>query len=131
LSCACARAERIGCQVVGIDLSPRMVVWAKQRAKSEHVTNRVEFRVADAQKLPFEDARFDAVIPESVLSFVPGKSKALREFIRVTKSGGYVALNESCWLSMASLLAGRRNARRGKMLSSKILTNTRQTLDTD
>jgi ubiquinone/menaquinone biosynthesis C-methylase UbiE len=95
---ACARARRIGCQVVGIDLSPRMVEWAKQRAKDEHITNRVEFRAADAQELPFEDERFDAVITESVLSFVPDKSKALHEFVRVTKPGGFVGLNESGWL---------------------------------
>lgn len=96
---ACARAKRNGCQVVGIDLSPRMVEWARQRAQGERVTGRVEFRVADAQKLPFEDGCFDAVITESVLAFVPDKSKALRESIRVTRDGGYIGLNESCWLS--------------------------------
>lgn len=95
---ACGRAKRNGCRVVGIGLSPRMVEWAKQRARSERVTDRVEFRVADAQQLPFEEARFDAVITESVLSFVPDKPKALREFMRVTKPGGYIGLNESCWL---------------------------------
>ncbi len=95
---ACGRAKRTGCQVVGIDLSPRMVEWAKQRARSARVTDQVEFRVADAQQLPFEDGRFDAVITESVLSFVPDKPKALREFMRVTKPGGYIGLNESCWL---------------------------------
>ncbi len=95
---ACGRATRNGCQVVGIDLSPHMVEWAKQRARSERVTDRVEFRVADAQQLPFEEGCFDAVITESVLSFVPDKPKALREFMRVTKPGGYIGLNESCWL---------------------------------
>lgn len=60
--------------------------------------DRAEFRVADAQKLPFEDAHFDAVITESVLSFVPEKPLALREFMRVTKPGGYIGLNESCWV---------------------------------
>ncbi len=74
---ACARARQTGCQVVGIDLSSRMVVWAKER---------------------FEDERFDAVITESVLSFVPDKPLALREFMRVTKPGGYIGLNESCWV---------------------------------
>ncbi len=95
---ACARARQTGCRVVGIDLSPRMIEWATQRARSERVTDRVEFRVADAQQLPFEDERFDAVITESVLSFVPDKPLALREFLRVTKPGGYIGLNESCWV---------------------------------
>lgn len=95
---ACARARQTGCQVVGIDLSPRMVEWSRRRARQEHVLDRAEFRVADAQRLPFEDGRFDAVITESVLSFVPDKPLALCEFIRVTKPGGYIGLNESCWV---------------------------------
>ncbi len=94
----CARAKQTGCQVVGIDLSPRMVEWARQRARRGHVTDRTEFRVADAQQLPFADEYFDAVITESVLAFVPDKPLALREFIRVTRPGGYIGLNESCWV---------------------------------
>ncbi len=95
---ACARARQTGCRVVGIDLSPRMVEWATERARRERVSDLTEFRVADAQRLPFEDERFDAVITESVLSFVHDKSRALREFIRVTKPGGCIGLNESCWV---------------------------------
>jgi ubiquinone/menaquinone biosynthesis C-methylase UbiE len=46
---------------------------------------------------PFEGNRFDAVIVESVLSFVPDKHATLQELIRVTKPGGYIGLNESYW----------------------------------
>jgi arsenite methyltransferase len=92
-------AKRRGCRVVGIDLSPRMVEWAKETAKREGVLDQVEFRIADARRLPFDEATFDAVLCESVLGFVPDKAKALREFIRVCKPGGYVGINESTWLT--------------------------------
>ncbi len=93
----CFIAKRYGCRVVGVDVSERMVERSKERAKREDVADRVEFRVADAQDLPFEDALFDAVFTESVTAFPEDKQKAVNEYVRVTKSGGYVGLNESVW----------------------------------
>ncbi len=94
-----AAFARRGARVVGVDISPRMVEWAKETAAREGVLDRVEFRTADARQLPFGDATFDAVLCESVLAFVPDKDNALREFIRVCKPGGYVGLNETMWLA--------------------------------
>ena len=62
--------------------------------------DRVEFKVADAQDLPFEDDLFDAVITESVTAFPENKQKAVNEYVRVTRPGGYVGLNESTWLKV-------------------------------
>ncbi|MDI6888137.1 MAG: class I SAM-dependent methyltransferase [Methanocellales archaeon] len=53
----CYVAKMYGCRVVGVDISERMVDRAKERAKREGVENRVEFRVADAQNLPFDRRR--------------------------------------------------------------------------
>jgi len=90
-------AKRYGCRVIGIDISEGMVEKSKERAKRERVMDRVEFRVADAQDLPFDDNIFDAVITESVTAFPEDKQKAVNEYVRVTKPGGYVGLNESIW----------------------------------
>jgi SAM-dependent methyltransferase len=54
--------------------------------------------VADAQGLPFDDDTFDAVITESVAAFPEDKQRAANEYVRVTRQGGYVGLNESTWL---------------------------------
>jgi len=94
----CYLAKRYGCRAVDVDLSARMVEQSKARAKRKKVENRVEFRVADAQSLPFEDDTFDAVICESVNAFIDDKPKALSEYVRVIKPGGYVGLNEVTWL---------------------------------
>jgi SAM-dependent methyltransferase len=95
---ACYLAEKIGCRVLSIDLSPAMVSWAQQRAARRGLQDRVEFRVADAQQLPFADHTFDAMMCESVTAFVPDKAAALAEYTRVVRPGGYVGLNEGTWV---------------------------------
>ncbi len=96
----CFLAKTVGCRVLGVDISPRMVERAQERARREKVTELVSFRVADAQDLPFEDGSFDAVITESVTAFPEDKQKAVNEYARVTRPGGYVGLNESTWLKV-------------------------------
>ena len=55
---ACYLAQRYGCKVIGVDILPGMVGRAKDRARAESVTGRVEFMVGDAQKLPLGDDLF-------------------------------------------------------------------------
>ena len=96
----CFIAKTYGSRVVAVDISERMVERSRERAEREKVADRIEFRVADAQDLPFEAALFDAVFTESVTSLPEDKQKAVNEYARVTKPGGYVGLNESTWLKM-------------------------------
>ena len=93
-------ARKYGCRVVGVDILEGMVQKSKERAAREGTADLVEFRVADAQDLPFEDDLFDAVFTESATAFPQDKQKALKEYARVTKPGGYVGLNESTWLKV-------------------------------
>jgi arsenite methyltransferase len=95
---ACYIAQRYGCRVVGVDISERMIEGAKQRAGRDDVEDQVEFRVADAQDLPFEDALFDAVLVESVIAFIQEKERVIGEVARVAKQGAYVGLNEVAWI---------------------------------
>lgn len=87
-----------GCTVVGVDISARMIERGMEMANRESVAHKTEFRVADAQNLPFDANIFDAVITESVTAFPEDKQKAVNEYVRVLKPGGYVGLNESSWL---------------------------------
>ena len=95
---SCILAEKYGCKVIGIDVSPKMVAWANKKAKEKKLEGKVSFRVADARNLPFKDSTFDAVISESVTVFIKGKKKAISEYARVVKKGGYVGINESTWI---------------------------------
>jgi arsenite methyltransferase len=101
-STACYIVEKRGCRVIGVDIAEKMVARSTDRAKKRGVEARVEFRVADAQSLPFEDAVFDVVIDESVTAFVENKQKTVSEYVRVARPGGYVGLNEATWIEIPS-----------------------------
>jgi len=94
----CYLARSYGVRVVGVDIHAAMVAQARERARREGVEDLVEFRIADARDLPFEDSLFDAVIAESVVSFVDDKQRVLQEAARVTAPGGSVGFNEEVWL---------------------------------
>lgn len=74
-----------GVRFVLTDFSPGMVEAAR-RALGEHPA--FDFRVADIQDLPFDAARFDAVIASFMLYHVPDIDRGLREVRRVLKPGG-------------------------------------------
>lgn len=94
----CYIAKRYGCRVVGIDILESMIARSKERARREGVEDRVEFRVADVQDVPFDDALFDVVIGESIIAFLEDKRRGVNECVRLTKPGGYVGLTEAAWM---------------------------------
>ena len=82
---------RFARRVIGIDLSKEMLRRAKDIAKERDVRN-VEFRRADALKLPLESRGVDAVFCVMVLHFLPDPEGAIAELCRVTRRGGSVVL---------------------------------------
>ncbi len=93
---ACYLAEKYDCMVIGIDVSERMIQYAKELARRKGLEERVSFRVADAHNLPFEDEKFDIVIAECTTVLL-NKNRAFQEFIRVLKPGGYIGDLEMIW----------------------------------
>src|SRR6516165_6345019 len=73
--------------VVGVDPSEGQLAYARGRAG----TKGAEFRVADAQALPFPDNSFDAATMALVIVFIPDPRMAARELVRVVRPGGVVA----------------------------------------
>ena len=80
---ACYMAKEYGCKVVGVDLSKMMVERSNERAKRKNVEDKVEFKIGDAQDLPFKDAVFDAGICAPVVSFPKDQMKVIRAVARV------------------------------------------------
>lgn len=95
---ACYIVKNHGCRVVDIDISEEMIWEANNRAEKEGLKDKVEFKVADVQNLPFEDNSFDVVIGESILAFLEDKQRGIRECKRVVKQGGYIGFNEGTWI---------------------------------
>ena len=63
-------------------------------ARRQPVAKRADFRVADAQTLPFSDGTFDVVASALVINFIPDRARAVAQMRRVTRPygtvGGYV-----------------------------------------
>jgi SAM-dependent methyltransferase len=74
-------------RVIGIDPAASYVAFAQAR----HPGARISFEVGDAQQLRFADNSFDRTVSLLVLNFVPDRTRALAEMIRVTRPGGIIA----------------------------------------
>lgn len=81
-----------GMAITAIDLAPRMLERAEERAREGGVA--VELREADVQALPVPDANFDSVVGTFVFCSVPDPVRGLRELRRVLAPGGQLLLLE-------------------------------------
>ncbi|MBI5119110.1 class I SAM-dependent methyltransferase [Candidatus Poribacteria bacterium] len=75
-----------GVELVGIDISPKMLARAEARAKD--FPGRLTLKVADVQSLEFPDNSFDMVVTSCVFCSVTDPVQGFREINRVLKSGG-------------------------------------------
>lgn len=74
---------------VGVDFMPALIEKAKESLP------QLDFRVADAKALPFEDASFDVVMSVTGLSSFAGVfDQVLAEFHRVLRPGGRILFLE-------------------------------------
>jgi SAM-dependent methyltransferase len=90
---AVSAAERVGSggYVLATDISEGIVELALQVAR-ERGLKQVETRAMDGEKLDLPDASFDAVVCRLGLMYMPHPVTALREWYRVLKPGGWVAV---------------------------------------
>ncbi|HEY1168669.1 MAG TPA: class I SAM-dependent methyltransferase [Candidatus Limnocylindrales bacterium] len=72
-------------RIVGLDLSPSMLLWASRHATT---AERLRFIVADAAALPFGDASVDLVVSTLSLHHWPDPTDVFAEIARVLRPGG-------------------------------------------
>nr|VFJ57332.1 MAG: Methyltransferase domain-containing protein [Candidatus Kentron sp. FM]VFJ58029.1 MAG: Methyltransferase domain-containing protein [Candidatus Kentron sp. FM]VFK11831.1 MAG: Methyltransferase domain-containing protein [Candidatus Kentron sp. FM] len=83
-------AEAYGdCRVIGLDASERRL----ETARKQQVDN-LSFEKGDAQRLPFDDDRFDLVYCRFLLEYLPSPRTAIREMARVCRPGGRILLQD-------------------------------------
>ena len=87
-------AREYDCNVIGIDLSDKMISSCRSRADEEEVTDKVSFVLGDGESLPFCDSSFDTVISECSFSLLPNKESAARGMKRILKSGGKLVMTD-------------------------------------
>ena len=98
--------------LAGVDLTEKAVELTRARLSYARLSS--DLHVADAERLPFADERFDLVYSWGVLHHSPDTARAVRELIRVLRPGGtarvmiyhrYSVVGYLLWLRYA-LLAG-------------------------
>jgi ubiquinone/menaquinone biosynthesis C-methylase UbiE len=83
-------AARRGCRVTSTDYVAGLLEHGAERARADGL--QVTFQAADAEALPFANARFDAVLSTFGVMFSPDQPRAAAEMIRVCKPGGRIGL---------------------------------------
>jgi demethylmenaquinone methyltransferase/2-methoxy-6-polyprenyl-1,4-benzoquinol methylase len=133
-----AIVRRYGCRVVAVDQSEAMLARARQKAERDPMlAGSVELLQAEAERLPFADAEFDALTVGYLFRYVDDTGGTIRELARVVKPGGTVASLEfgvpsspplrALWgaytrrgLPMLGRVASREWSEVGRFLSSSI-----------
>lgn len=76
-------------RLVATDLNGDMITIGKKILADKGI----EWMVADAQALPFENDSFDLLVCQFGLMFIPDKATALKEAYRVVRLGGRIVFN--------------------------------------
>ena len=76
--------------VIGVDLGPDLIAAAQALAAEHRLA--IDFRVGDAEKLPFDDQSFDAIISTCGVMFASNPEAVAAELARVCRKGGRIGL---------------------------------------
>jgi len=99
-------ARRWGARVTGVDLSPDRAAGARRLSAAVGLGGLVRMVRGDAQRLPFRDGAFTAVVSQEGLLHVPDKALTLAECRRVLLPGGRLAFSD--WIAKSRLGDGER-----------------------
>lgn len=80
-------ADKSGCTVAGIDLTPAYIEIAKQLTALTGLDDKVSFDVSSALSMPFQDESFDAATTFHVAMNIPERAAFYSEIVRVLKPG--------------------------------------------
>jgi SAM-dependent methyltransferase len=88
-----------GARVIGVDIAGDLITAARERAQMEGLD--IEYRLGDAESLPFAEGEFDAVVSTCGIMFASRPEAAAAAVAGVTRKGGRVAL--TTWLPDSNL----------------------------
>ncbi|WP_430810525.1 MULTISPECIES: bifunctional demethylmenaquinone methyltransferase/2-methoxy-6-polyprenyl-1,4-benzoquinol methylase UbiE [unclassified Carboxylicivirga] len=86
--------RRLGCKVVGVDISSEMLKVAKDKIARRNLQDVITVQEGDSENLPFEDATFDAVMVAFGVRNFENLNKGLSDMARTLKAGGKMVVLE-------------------------------------
>jgi SAM-dependent methyltransferase len=94
------KLARLGAQVTGVEISERMLAYARQ--EQEHEPLEISYHLASCSSLSFlPDSAFDVVLTNNVIQDLADYQEAFREFCRLLRPGGtYLHIaNHPCFMT--------------------------------
>jgi ubiquinone/menaquinone biosynthesis C-methylase UbiE len=92
-------------KVTGVDRDPLWIEKATERVAALGISHRFQYRLSDAQTLPFPDTSFDLVTCQTLLIHVADPGAIIAEMARVTRPGGLVLAAEPNNVSTSLVLS--------------------------
>jgi ubiquinone/menaquinone biosynthesis C-methylase UbiE len=83
-------------KVTALDISALELDHGRRLAEGREIRN-LEFSTASVYEMPFPEGSFNVVFSHALLEHLSNPHEALKEFYRVTRPGGFVALSSPDW----------------------------------
>jgi ubiquinone/menaquinone biosynthesis C-methylase UbiE len=91
-------AQKIPCEIIGIDLWPDFINQFNQNAQNKNFHERVKGIVGNMENLPFQEEELDLIWSEGAIYNI-GFERGLNEWRKYLKQGGYIAVTENTWFT--------------------------------
>ena len=94
-------AEKYGINVVGLDITPEMVIEAKKRTEGKSYGSKIEYRIGSGLDIPAHLNSFEVVWGQDAWCYIRDKVRLIEETWRVLKPGGILAFTDWIWGSVS------------------------------
>ena len=85
-------------RITGMDLFPEFIERLNENAARHHMQDKIKGIVGTMEDLPFQDEELDLIWSEGAIYNI-GFERGLKEWRRVLRTGGYLAVSEASWFT--------------------------------
>lgn len=90
-------AEKYDVNILGLDITPKMIEEAEKRTKGKSYADKIEYRIGSGLDIPERSNFFDVIWGQDAWVYIRDKDRLINETYRVCKSGGILAFTDWIW----------------------------------